>query len=249
MLELKFAKQTGLPLVPVMLSEDPKWKASGWLGICTAGSLWTPLDEADFEGSIDRLAAQVQSVAADSLSLSSSSDTVDAPTYHTLVQDPDATKAEFERLREEVVAATGRAKPIELQPEKYDPDQPAVVPQQVPQLPRDFRETPAIAELRRMLCATKVDGTVQRVGFWGRGGIGKTVASAALLRDTSIREHYDQILFLALGQTPVMDKVRGLMYLQLTGMQLKVDWSEQQKIEAIRMETTGRRILLYLDDL
>ena len=38
-LELKFAKQSGLPIVPVMVADDPKWKASGWLGIVTAGSL------------------------------------------------------------------------------------------------------------------------------------------------------------------------------------------------------------------
>ena len=33
------------------------------LGIVTAGALWTPLDSRDFDGSVDRIAAQVQMVA------------------------------------------------------------------------------------------------------------------------------------------------------------------------------------------
>ena len=37
MLELKFAKQQGIPIVPVMLERG--WRASGWLGLLTAGSL------------------------------------------------------------------------------------------------------------------------------------------------------------------------------------------------------------------
>jgi hypothetical protein len=40
-LELKFAQQSGVPIVPVMLQAD--WRASDWLGIITAGALWTPL--------------------------------------------------------------------------------------------------------------------------------------------------------------------------------------------------------------
>ena len=43
-LELKFAKQTGVPIVSVMMeapdSSGRPWQAGGWLGIITAGSLW-----------------------------------------------------------------------------------------------------------------------------------------------------------------------------------------------------------------
>ena len=80
--------------------------------------------------------------------------------------------------------------------------------------------------------------------FVGKGGIGKTVTSAALLRDDAVRKHYDQILFLPLGQTPVMEKVRSMMFLQLTGVELKVDWSEAEKLEELRKATSGRRLLL-----
>ena len=43
-LELKFARQSGVPIVPVMMeapdSSGRRWKAGGWLGVITAGSLW-----------------------------------------------------------------------------------------------------------------------------------------------------------------------------------------------------------------
>ena len=42
-LELKLAKQTGIPIVPVMMA--PGYTASGWLGLLTAGSLWTPMHD------------------------------------------------------------------------------------------------------------------------------------------------------------------------------------------------------------
>eukprot|EP01052_Picozoa_sp_SAG31_P083728 SAG31_NODE_43926_length_265_cov_0.614458_2_plen_48_part_01 len=43
MLQLKFAKQTGVPIVPVMMTDPAQWQATGWLGVLTAGLLWTPL--------------------------------------------------------------------------------------------------------------------------------------------------------------------------------------------------------------
>ena len=157
-LELKFAKQSGLPFVPVMLSDDPKWKASGWLGIVTAGALWTPLDLADFENSVDRIASQVKMVAITEKEETGAS------------EGSDAVKAELKRLREDLEAATSRSRGVDLSKPAFDPSQPAVVPQPVPQLPKDFRETDAIVQLRRLLTATRKNtGTVARIGFWGMG--------------------------------------------------------------------------------
>ena len=227
-------------------------------------------------GSIDRLAAQIQSVAIPDEGDGDGDGSV--ANDRSLVNDSDATKvsrlypfntgclplnysgnpgvngvsyrgvkAELERLREDVAAATSRAKPVSLQMPQFDPSQPAVVPQPVPQLPKDFRETPAITELRRLLCATTADGTIQRIGFYGMGGIGKTVASAALLRDENIRAHFDQFLFLPLGQSPVMEKIRCLMYVQLTGMEMKVDWTEEQKLEVCPVIHCGYPYTVYED--
>jgi hypothetical protein len=38
MLEVKFAKQSGVEIVPVLM-QGAGWKASGWLGLLTAGAL------------------------------------------------------------------------------------------------------------------------------------------------------------------------------------------------------------------
>ena len=43
-LELKFAQQSGVEIIPVMM-EGSGWRASGWLGILTAGSLWTRMSD------------------------------------------------------------------------------------------------------------------------------------------------------------------------------------------------------------
>jgi hypothetical protein len=57
-LELKFAMQLGVPIVPVL--GQPKWQQSGWLGIVTAGALWTPIfAESDIDENIDKLVMQI----------------------------------------------------------------------------------------------------------------------------------------------------------------------------------------------
>eukprot|EP01047_Picozoa_sp_COSAG01_P093162 COSAG01_NODE_24361_length_781_cov_54.274194_1_plen_103_part_10 len=61
-LEATFARQSGIPIVPVMLEKD--WKASDWLGIITAGALWVPLFPGDtFEQGIDNLVDQIAAAA------------------------------------------------------------------------------------------------------------------------------------------------------------------------------------------
>jgi hypothetical protein len=230
-----------------MLAEG-RWKPSGWLGICTAGCLWTLLNDNDFDACVDQVVAQIATVAI--ITDDASDSTLDRGANKPLhVSIADSGVAELHRLRKNIGEATARGKLTDLSAPIFDPALPAVVPALVPTLPWNFRETDSIVELRRLLLSTRVDGTVKRIGFYGRGGIGKTVASSALLRDTDVRSCYDQILFLPLGQTPVMDKVRSLMHLQLTGLEPQVDWTDAQKEAAIRRATKGRRLLLYLDDI
>lgn len=57
-LELKFSKQSGVAIVPVML-ESGGWRAAGWLGILTAGALWTTLDLDDMDSSVKNLASRI----------------------------------------------------------------------------------------------------------------------------------------------------------------------------------------------
>ena len=62
MLELKFAKQSGVEIIPVMM-EGGGWRASGWLGLLTAGSLWTRMtDESQLEENVGQLHGQIQKV-------------------------------------------------------------------------------------------------------------------------------------------------------------------------------------------
>ena len=59
MLEAKFAKQSGVEIVPVIM-QGGGWKATSWLGLVTAGSLWTPLfEEENFETNVRMLHEQL----------------------------------------------------------------------------------------------------------------------------------------------------------------------------------------------
>jgi hypothetical protein len=52
--------QSGVPIVPAM-TRPPPYKAQGWLGVVTAGALWTPLhDPAAVESGIDQLVQQIR---------------------------------------------------------------------------------------------------------------------------------------------------------------------------------------------
>ena len=60
-LELKFAKQSGVPIVPVMAESTKGWRPSGWLGIVVAGALWTPLrSDGEFESNVRSLVEQIK---------------------------------------------------------------------------------------------------------------------------------------------------------------------------------------------
>ena len=51
-------------------------------------------------------------------------------------------------------------------------------------------------------------------------GIGKTVTGAAIVRDPEIRLFFDQIIWVPLGQSPVIEKIQNLTMMQLTGESL-----------------------------
>jgi len=88
-----------------------------------------------------------------------------------------------------------------------------------------------------------------RVGFWGMGGIGKTVTGAAIVRDEGVRLHFHAIIWLPLGQTPVISKLQNLCHMQCTGKELTAELSSEEKMEALQQAMKGKRVLLCLDDL
>jgi hypothetical protein len=82
------------------------------------------------------------------------------------------------------------------------------------------------------------------------GGLGKTVTGCALARCSRVRSAFDQIVWLPLGQTPVVEKLQRLCVMQLTGKQLPVDFvslSDEEKSEMMRQHFVGRNVLLCLD--
>ena len=173
-LELKFSKQAGLPIVPVMMEDDPQWKASGWLGLLTAGLLWTNLQSDDVEGSVDRIVKQIKMVVPEETDRPPSlaaGDLESAPEPEAPSEErTEELTQELKRLHDDLTAAVRTKPPPKPGQQTFDPDALAVVPGPVPKLPKDFRETDAIRELRRLLTAH--DNTIHRVGFYGMGGIG-----------------------------------------------------------------------------
>jgi hypothetical protein len=91
--------------------------------------------------------------------------------------------------------------------------------------------------------------TELKIGFWGMGGIGKTVTGAALVRDAGVRDHFDQIIWVPLGQTPVMEKLQSSALEQLCGKKMDPTLSEEERQSVLREAFKGKRVLLALDDL
>jgi hypothetical protein len=95
MLEVKFAKQSGVPILPCMM-EGGGWRASGWLGLLTAGSLWTRLTGGEsFEAEVHSLRAQIQKVAGAP---------EDPEVSDEAVASPSEAKEELERLRDDLAS-------------------------------------------------------------------------------------------------------------------------------------------------
>lgn len=209
-----------------------------FLQIVIAGTLWSTLDDDSFGPDIDKLVSQIQTVVPDVDEEGDEATTVTMTTAEL--------RAEFERLRHGIESAD-----LPRQAVSFDPSQPALLAPSVPALPPDFRETPAIKWLRDTLLrrGAPEDCAKTRVGFWGMGGIGKTVTGAALARDHDIRMHFDQIVWLPLGQTPVMLKLQTSAMQQLTGEDIKPDTSEAERHELLRRGMRDKKILLCLDDL
>lgn len=80
-------------------------------------------------------------------------------------------------------------------------------------------------------------------------GIGKTVTGAAVARAPVVRLWFDRIVWVTLGQTPIISKLQSLAYQQLTGSDLKDSLTVAEKEAAMTAAMESDRILLVLDDL
>ena len=146
-LELKFAAQTGVPIVPAMVQAN--FVATGWLGILTAGMLWTRMwDSRSLEDDVNDLLEQVfLAVDPDAAEEASSI----AGTFGT---DKEEAKAELLRLRQ--------LEGLEQQPRGSTQSE-ASIPAEAPSLPAYVLVTPEMESLLSQLA----DPMINRVGFCG----------------------------------------------------------------------------------
>ena len=226
-LELTFAKQRGVPIVPVMM-EATGWEASEWLGLVTAGLLWTPLGNGDeFAANTSQLVKHIQDAVGVEME-------VEVELEEETVDD---TRQELERLRDD------DKKPVIGLPS--DGDECAlshVIPEASSAL--------VVSDSMHLLVDAVVSAdTRRRCGFWGTGGIGKTTTSAWLCRLSRVRRYFNVIAWVALGQTPNLVACQRSLHLQLTGAELPLDISAEEKVEKLRLAFTGRDCLLVLDDV
>ena len=160
--QAKFAKQSGIEIIPVIM-EGGGWTASGWLGLLTAGALWTPLfDESNFESNIRKLHGQIELVLRQT-----SADDFDEIGSDCVAATFDEATEELGRLRENLTKTPQSfAKIIAA-----DASDLAIIPAGVPKLPVQFQSTEKIQELTRLVLSTSAaDMSMPRVGFFGMGG-------------------------------------------------------------------------------
>lgn len=232
--------------MPIRLEIDANWRATDWLGIVTAGMLWTSVCLTDnFEGSVAKVVQQIQSVAQLDFDDSGGGSAASADTG----EEKTEMVSELHRLRTDMAAAArvGSTQWADEGDAQWK-DQPARLHSIIPELPNDFRLTNDIETLTQLVLG---QGKTHKraVGFYGMGGIGKTVTGAAVCRAAGVRSWFDRIVWVTLGQSPIIPKVQSLAYMQLTGSDLKDSLTIPEKEEALRKAMESDRILLVLDDL
>eukprot|EP01047_Picozoa_sp_COSAG01_P016832 COSAG01_NODE_874_length_12972_cov_15.914343_5_plen_250_part_00 len=158
-LELKFAAQSGVPIVPVMAQAE--FTISGWLGILTAGLLWTRMgNESTLDKAIDGLIVQITEAvdpeSRDGAALAEAVSTAE-------------TKSELLRLQQ----ATGLDERVADQHILTK----ALIPPLVPALPPGVLVTPAMQQLQSKLS----DPSLPRVGFVGMVRRPRAVSSSSVL--------------------------------------------------------------------
>ena len=201
------------------------------------GSLWTPLESNDeFTQNIGNLVGQIQAAVG-----------VEAEIYDVVEGDDEDASGELfsvDEIREELerLRADDKKPVISLTSDGDECALPFVIP--------EASDALVVSDSMHTLVATVVSQVAKRrCGFWGSGGIGKTTTSAWLCRQGSVRRYFSTIAWVALGQTPNIVACQRSLYTQLTGSELPLDLTADEKLEKIRFAFSGRDCLLVLDDV
>eukprot|EP01052_Picozoa_sp_SAG31_P018376 SAG31_NODE_1298_length_8922_cov_18.816956_8_plen_86_part_00 len=75
------------------------------------------------------------------------------------------------------------------------------------------------------------------------------MTGAAIIRNEDVRQFFDILVWLPLGQTPMIVKLQNLCHMQCTGKELSADLSSEERQQALQQAMKGKRVLLCLDDL
>ena len=263
----KYAKTKGVPIVPVMV-QGGGWRASEWLGIITAGALWTPLyDETAMQQNLQAVVDQVKA-AAPTTAMPANAGRVASPRVTPIVssgesEEVQALRSELDSLRQKLTkernqraAADDTTAAAAAATATGGSGTLAPIPGEVPPLSLNCRPTSDMEKLKAMLISTNSDDRTMavtsqksQIGALGMGGIGKTVTASWLARDEDVRRHFELVIWVTLGQTPDLDRMRGLIHLQVTGEELAAESTPEQAKELITVAMRGRSVLLVLDDI
>eukprot|EP01047_Picozoa_sp_COSAG01_P049248 COSAG01_NODE_4865_length_4672_cov_6.338071_2_plen_887_part_00 len=248
-MELKFAKSQSVPIVPVLL-QGGGWRPSGWLGLILAGVAWMSLNESRFEEGLQslmrRLSATVQGLTI--TSGSADSVTVSPPRAPLTSEGLASLPAQVPHLIDsfQVTSEMERLKDLLLLP----PESPGVDGDQDDEgegergRGRDARTQGD--ELRKLEVSSISPPT--NVGAHGMGGVGKTTLASWVAHHPQIRRHFELILWVTVSETPNIQLLQQLIYLQSTGRPLS-SRSAQVNAELIAIALRGKRALLILDDI
>ena len=162
-LEMKFAKQENVPIIPVYV-QDGGWKASGWLGLLTAGQLWVQYQEDD-----DSWTASLTDLVHKNL------DSIPSNVVHAVPasSEVETLRQELNRIRTEMMTHGGVV-------EAASADGLANVPAEVPPVRSNMVATEMMRNAKASLLVEGKGGALSvssmantKVGAFGMGGIGK----------------------------------------------------------------------------
>jgi hypothetical protein len=141
----------------------------------------------------------------------------------------------------------------------HPPSHLAKLPDEVPVLPTSFKSRPHAQE--QLVAAllnsggnrsTAVTAPKSRVSSQGMGGVGKTMLTAAVVRDERVRGAFERIAWIGMSQQPDLLQLQRILYHQLhpdnEKMPTKADSLGSQLIE-LRKICLHHVILLCIDDI